>query len=61
MQRGRKKYPDLEQLVDGSAATAGEARTLPLAIADGRASELAAIRGDAEPDRTATGADGIES
>jgi hypothetical protein len=52
---------------DESAATAGEDRrtagatcTLLLAIAGGRTSEPAAVRGDAGPDRTATGADGIE-
>ena len=33
---------------------------VPVAIAGGRASEPAAIRGDAGPDRTATDADGIE-
>jgi hypothetical protein len=53
-----------ELVADESEATVGEDRrttcTLLVAIADGRAPEPAALRGDAGPDRTATGADGIE-
>ncbi len=56
-----------ELAADESAATAGEDRrtageacAVLLASPGGRASEPAAIRGDAGPDRTTTGAGGIE-
>jgi hypothetical protein len=39
--------------------TAGEACSLLLAIAGGRTSDAAAVRGDAEPDRAATDTDAI--
>ena len=58
---------DRELVADESATTAGEdgrmasgTCTLLLAIAGGMTSEPAAARGDAGPDRTVAGADGIE-
>src|ERR1700680_3092111 len=58
---------DRERVADESATTAGEdgtiagaTCTLILAIAGGRTSEPTVVRGDAGPDGTATGADGIE-
>jgi hypothetical protein len=57
-----------ELVADESAATAGKDRRTPgeacavlLAAPRGGAPEPAAVRGDAGPDRAATGADGIES
>ena len=43
----------------GDGRTAGEACSLLLAIAGGRTSDAAAVRGDAEPDRAATDTDWI--
>ena len=51
---------EIELVLDQLAATVGEVCTLPLAIASGRTSEPAAVRGDARSDRALAATNGID-